>query len=317
MALTVVRKTLMGVAVWAAAWQTAAQESPRAQYRVDVNLVGVTFRVIDSRGHAVHGLRTADLRIAEDGIPQKIAALVEGSSVTGQALPNVPQGTNIFILFDTSDHMYRSLPYVCDAIANFLRTLGPADAAALYTFSRNLSRAALLTHDRLLVRAALAQNVSAGDDTALFNCLLLTLRDAAKIPGRKAVVVFSNGPDNKSMLSPEDVGTVAEDEGIPVYIVSTLDPVREHLMASTLDRLTARTGGKLFLAPKWQAVSQAFTDIHEEIGASYTAYYYPAGNSNDGFRRIAVEVVSPGGKAYTIRARSGYHVRKTPAVSTN
>ena len=40
----------------------------------------------------------------------------------------------------------------------------------------------------------------AGDDTALYNALLLTLRDAAKVPGRKVVIVFSNGPDNASMV---------------------------------------------------------------------------------------------------------------------
>ena len=61
----------------------------------------------------------------------------------------------------------------------------------------------------------------AGDDTALYNALLLTLRDAAKVPGRKVVIVFSNGPDNASMVAPDDVRAVAEDEGIPIYVIST------------------------------------------------------------------------------------------------
>ena len=61
----------------------------------------------------------------------------------------------------------------------------------------------------------------AGDDSALYNALLLTLRDAAKVPGRKVVIVFSNGPDNASMVAPDDVRAVAEDEGIPIYVIST------------------------------------------------------------------------------------------------
>jgi len=45
----------------------------------------------------------------------------------------------------------------------------------------------------------------AGDDAALYNGLLLALRDAAKVPGRKVIIVFSNGPDNSSMVAPDDV----------------------------------------------------------------------------------------------------------------
>lgn len=317
MAVPVTRNAAFALALWAGAWQTAAQEAGHPRYRVDVDLVAVTFTVTDSKGHPVHGLRPLDIRIAEDGIPQKIAALAEGSSVSERDLPGVPQGTSVFILFDTSDRMYRSIPYVCDAIAEFLRKLDPANAAAIYTFSRNLSRTAPLTRDRPLTRAALAQNVSAGDDTALFNCLLLTLRDAAKVPGRKAVVVFSNGPDNRSMLSPEDVGTVAEDEAIPVYVISTLDSTKDRVTAAALERLTARTGGELFLTHKWQAVADAFTAIQQEIGSSYTAYYYPAANPNEGFRRLTVEAAATNGKAYRIRARTGYHAHRIAAAGTN
>jgi len=293
------------VALCGTSSQLVAQSGDAARYRVDVNLVGVTFSVTDSKGRPIHGLRPADVRIMEDGLPQKITAFAEGSRIAEESAPEVPPGTNIFVLFDTSDRMYQSIPYVCDAIRDFLRRLDPADAVAVYTFSRNLSRAAPLTKDRAAVRAALAQNISVGDDTALFNCLLLTLRDAAKAPGRKAVVVFSNGPDNRSMLSPEDVGTVAVDEGIPVYVITTLDSGSDRLMASALRRLTERTGGKLYLARNWQAEAEAFTAIHEDLGASYTAYYYPAPNSNEGFRQIKIELVAPG-HGYRIRARDGY-----------
>jgi len=60
-----------------------------------------------------------------------------------------------------------------------------------------------------------------GDDAALCNGLLLWLRDAARVPGRKVIIVFSNGPDNASMIAPDDVRAVAEDEGIPIYVIST------------------------------------------------------------------------------------------------
>lgn len=287
------------------------QQGDPPLYRVDVNLVTLTFSVTDAQGKSVHGLQPPDLKVFEDGIPQKLASFAEGSKPSSiLSGSRISAGTNVFILFDTSDRMYRTLPYVCDSIRDFLRHLNPADAIAIYTFSRNLSRAVPLTNDHYLARAGLAQNVSAGEDSALLNCLLLTLRDASKTPGRKVVVVFSNGPDDRSMVSPEDVGRVAEDEGIPIYVVSTLDVNKNQLMGHTLERLAGRTGGKLYLARNWQAEAHAFASIHDDIASSYTISYYPAPNPNEGFRNIKVEIVSPSAKKCRIRSRAGYQPKR-------
>ncbi len=314
-----VTAAMLALIVCNCVWNLSGQQGSAARYRVDVNLVSVTFSVTDAKGNSIHGLQPSDIRILEDGTPQKLASFTEGNKPILNMLSGgqTTAGTNVFILFDTSDRMYRTLPYVCDSIAEFLRHLSPADAVAIYTFSRNLSRAVPLTYDHHLARAGLAQNVSAGEDTALLNCLLLTLRDAAKTPGRKVVIVFSNGPDDRSMVSPEDVGRVAEDEGIPIYVISTLDVNKEQLMGHTLKRLAERTGGKLYLTGKWQAQARAFAAVHADISSSYTVSYYPAPNPNEGFRNIKVEVVSAAGKTYRIRARAGYQPRKSRSAGAN
>ena len=308
MATSIAKSVLLGLIVYNCASNLGGQTGDAARYRVDVNLVMFTFSVTDAKGASVHGLKPSDISIVEDGVPQKIASFAEGNKPIIQILSGgqISAGTSVFILFDTSDRMYRTLPYVCDSIRDFLRHLNPDDAIAIYTFSRNLSRAVPLTNDHQLARAGLAQNVSAGEETALLNCLLLTLRDAAKTPGRKVVVVFSNGPDDRSMVSPEDVGRVAEDEGIPIYVISTLDVNKNQLMEHTLKRLTERTGGKLYLARNWEAQGHAFASVHQDITSSYTVSYYPSPNPNQGFRTIKVEVVSPKGKSYSIHARTGY-----------
>lgn len=297
---------VIALAVLGGAQPIVAQEDATPRYRVDVNLVAVTFSVSDAKGRPVQGLKTADIRISEDGALQQISAFAEGSVVRQGGARGILPGTSVFILFDTSNHMYTSIPYLNDAIAEFLRRLDPADAAAVYTFSRNLSRAAPLTLDRSVSRAGLAEHVAAGDDTALFDCLLLTLRDAAKVPGQKAVVVFSNGPDNRSRLSPYDVGTIAVDEGIPVYIVSMVDPVKDRLTADALENVASRTGGQLYLAAKWQAAARALSTVRDQIAASYTAYYYPTCKSGSAFRRITVDITNSNAKSYTVRSRAGY-----------
>src|SRR5258708_21032080 len=175
-----------------------SQSDGGALYRVDVNMVVLTFRVADKRGSPVTGLKLEDIRISEDGIEQKIAAFAEGSTLS-RLSNNAPgsAATNVFILFDTSNRMYSSFPYVCDAIRDFTRRLAPVDSVAIYTFSRNLFRAAPLTQDHFMATAGLS-NISAGDDTALFNSILLTLRDAARVPGLRTLVLFSHAPDNAS-----------------------------------------------------------------------------------------------------------------------
>ena len=204
--------------------------------------------------------------------------------------------------------MYRGFVYAEDAIADFVRGLDKADSVAVYTFSRNLSRAASLTSDRNEAILGLRKSV-AGDDTALYNGLLLSLRDAAKVPGRKVVIVFSNGPDNASMVAPDDVRAVAEDEGIPIYVISTNDVNKDPISSSVFRRLATRTGGKAYWAKTWQKQVEAFDQIREDLGNSYTVTYYPASNPNEGFRKINIQILSDTGKKYRVQSRPGYRPR--------
>ncbi|MCC7173751.1 MAG: VWA domain-containing protein [Bryobacterales bacterium] len=302
-----------------------------ALFRVKVDMVVLTFTVTDNRGRYINGLKPGDFRILEDGIQQRISTFAEGSRpavqvlADGQTRPIVPVeepagpgpappaadslvGTNVFVLFDTSNYMYRGFVYASDAIADFVRGLDRADSVAVYTFSRNLSRTAPLTPDRTAAIVGLRKAV-AGDDAALYNAMLLTLRDAAKVPGRKVLIVFSNGPDNASMIAPDDVRAVAEDEGIPIYVISTNEINKDAISSAVFQRLTNRTGGKAYFARTWQKQIEAFESIREDLGNSYTVTYYPAPNPNEGFRRISVEIVSDAAKRYRVRARPGYRPR--------
>jgi VWFA-related protein len=205
--------------------------------------------------------------------------------------------------------MYKGFVYAEDAITDFVRGLDGADSVAVYTFSRNLSRAANLTREKSEAISGLRKAV-AGDDTALYNALLLTLRDAAKVPGRKVVIVFSNGPDNASMVAPDDVRVVAEDEGIPIYVISTSEVNKDPISSSVFRRLAQRTGGKAYWAHNWQKQVEALEDVREEMSNAYTVTYYPAANPNEGFRKLLVEVVSDPGKKLRIKYRPGYRPTK-------
>jgi len=325
---------VLGAALTLGSPALLAQTGQRPVFRVKVDMVVHSFTVTDSKGRYVTGLKPKDIRVLEDGIVQRIATFAEGNQPPVQVLEDGSTrpliegtgprtdgregpaelrsdafvGTNVFILFDTSNYMYRGFVYASDAIADFVRGLDRADSVAIYTFSRNLSRAADLTRDRMAAIVGLRRAV-AGDDAALYNALLLTLRDAAKVPGRKVVIVFSNGPDNASMVAPDDVRAVAEDEGIPIYVISTSDVNKDPISSNVFRRISARTGGQVYFAKTWQKQVEAFEAIRESLGNSYTVTYYPAPNPNEGFRRVTVEIVSDVAKKYRVRGRPGYRPR--------
>jgi len=325
------RLPVLLIAAGAGIWIYAQEPTP--VFKAKVDLVVLSFTVTDNKGKYVNGLKPSDFKVTEDGIPEKLATFSEGSRPAMQILadgsmkpllPTAPEaekigaagdkqgdafvGTNVFVLFDTSNFMYRGFVYAEDAIADFVRGLDKADSVAVYTFSRNLSRAANLTPDRSDAIMGLRKAV-AGDDTALYNGLLLTLRDAAKVPGRKVVIVFSNGPDNASMVAPDDVRAVAEDEGIPIYVISTNDVNKDPISSSVFRRIAQRTGGKAYWAKTWQKQVEAFDQIREDLGNSYTVTYYPAPNPNEGFRKISIQILSDTGKHFRVQSRPGYRPR--------
>ena len=305
--------------------QDAAQDNA-PNIRVVVNMVQLNVAVTDHKGNYVTGLKPEDFVIAEDKIPQKLATFGEGNEAT-HSLVDVPPvektavagpepatssiisqspiaGANVFILFDTSNYMYRGFVFAQDAIADFVRSLESADRIAFYSYSRNLLRAASLTPDRTQVLRGIRTTV-AGDDAALYNCLLLTLRDAANLTGRKVVVVFSNGPDNASSVPPEDVAELAQSAGIPIYMISTREAKLEPVSTAVFERMTAATGGKAYFASNWRDERKAFGSIRDDLGHLYSLSYYPQSNPNRGWRSISVKLAGSH-PDYIIRTRNGY-----------
>jgi Ca-activated chloride channel homolog len=317
----------------ATCWLRAQNQEEHPTFRVKVDMVVLSFTVLDAKGKYVNGLKPKDFKVFEDEIPQKLATFTEGNRPPMEVLPDgetkalrtadgapspLPAtvdlrseglGTNVFVLFDTSNYMYRGFVYASDAIADFIRGLDRADSVAVYTYSRNLNRAVLLNRDRMLAIAGLRKAV-AGDDSALYNCLLLTLRDAAAVPGRKVVIVFSNGPDNASMVAPDDVRAVAEDEGIPIYVISTSEVSKDPISSNIFKRISTQTGGKSYFAKTWQKQVEAFEAIREDLGNSYTVTYYPQPNPNEGFRKISIQLTGEQMKKYKVRARPGYRPQR-------
>ncbi|HEY2822542.1 MAG TPA: VWA domain-containing protein [Candidatus Acidoferrum sp.] len=319
----------VAVATLAAAAVHLSAQQDGTRFRISVDLVQLNVAVTDNKGNYVTGLKPSDFVISEDGISEKISTFEEGNGPTRRLLgapPTVPKpagdaqnpsgdpnetlaeaiaGSNVFILFDTSNYMYRGFVFAQDAISDFVRSLETADKIAFYSYSRDLYRSAPLTADRSEVVRGVRTTV-AGDDAALYNALLLTLKDAATQTGRKVVVVFSNGPDNASLVPPEDVAELAQSLGVPIYMISTREARLEPVSTVVFERMTAATGGKAYFANSWRDEKKAFASIRDDLGHLYSFSYYPEPNANRGWRAINVKLVGEHAKQYHVRTRNGY-----------
>jgi len=299
-----------------------------SDFRVVVSMVQLNVAVTDKNGEYITGLHPQDFVITEDGITEKMATFAEGNAparaVNGDAPPvekaaeieketnlsSLLSGSEIYVLFDTSNYMYRDFVFAQDAISEFVRSLGNADKIAFYSYSRDLARNTALTADRTQVLRGVRSTV-AGDSAALYNALLLTVKDAAQTTGRRFVVVFSNGPDNSSVVPPEDVAEIAQSAGVSVYMISTQEAKMEPISTAVFERMTAATGGKAYFAKSWKDERRAFGSIRDDLAHLYNISYYPKPNANTGWRSISVKLAGNKFGKYKVRTRNGYRLQPT------
>src|SRR5260370_17246817 len=168
---------------------TGVEAQDRPDLHVVVNMVQLNVAVTDKKGNYVTGLRPKDFSILEDGITEKVATFAEGNepahSLTEPAEPErsagqtgdltkgssagdplhaldaLIAGPHLFVLFVTTNSIYRAFAFAQDAIAEFVRSLETADKIAFYSYSRDLSRASVLTSDRSPVLRAVRSRVAA------------------------------------------------------------------------------------------------------------------------------------------------------------
>jgi len=88
------------------------------------------------------------------------------------------------------------------------------------------------------------------------------------------------------VVAPDDVRAVAEDEGIPIYVISTNEVNNDPISSAVSRRISSHTGGRAYRVKTWQKQVEAFEAIREDLGNSYIATYYPQPNKNEAFAKL-------------------------------
>jgi Ca-activated chloride channel family protein len=258
----------------------------------------------------VTGLDRDDFEVYEDGVLQQVR-FFESSAVP----------IDLILLLDASSSMRDRMPVVHDAAKSFMKILRPGDRGAIVTFNENVRVVQDLTTDASAIESAISATVADGS-TALHNAIYVALKQfgrRARSAGevrRQAIAVLSDGEDTASLVSFEDVVTVARKMGVNVYTISLqsrLESVRERkrevskFAASdyAMKTLAQQTGAQSFFPATIHQLKNVYGAIAEELEAQYSIAYSPTNSRADGrFRRIVIRVTAD--PAFRPRTRAGY-----------
>jgi VWFA-related protein len=264
---------------------TTMAQQPTFSSRVDAVRVDV---LVKDRGQIVRGLGLQDFEVRDEGVVQEIDLV---------RLEQIP--LNVILGLDVSQSVNgERLDHLLGAGGTLLDRLAGEDRAGLLTFSHAVRLRQELTRDIPRVRQALETVVPAGQ-TSLVDGTSAAIALSGPDVGRSLLLVFSDGVDTSSFLSPDVVLQSARRSDVVAYGVA----IRSRISPAFLKELGELTGGGVFEIESTKDLSQTFLRILDEFRQRYLLSYSPRGVSPTGWHRLEVRVK---GRRATVSARAGY-----------
>lgn len=267
------------------------------------DLVVLNVAVTDARGGFVGGLPASAFQVLEGGRPQMVSFFGE------QDAP-----ASIGLLIDSSGSMLQSADRLIAGVASFAEASHPDDEFLPLVFNERVTP--LLNSDRgftddpVELREALTKTFHARGRTAFHDALAVAIDAISRgRHDRKVLIVLSDGGDNASRLTFDDVLGKALASNVVIYSIALLDPLTLEHNPQALRRLAESTGGLAFQPRTVSLVGPVFRSIAADVRSRYVLAYAPADTEADGrLRRVRVTVQAPGYRGLTIRTRTGYVV---------
>ena len=258
---------------------------------VDVRVIQVPVVVTDG-GRFVRGLTRKDFLVREDDVPQQVSYFAAEDSPL-----------EVVVAVDVSGSMVDAIPMLKLAVKQFLTALRPTDRVTVLGFNDmvfTLAKNATDVNERL----AAIDELSAWGGTAMYDAAIRAIGLLSKRPGRKALVMFTDGEDRVSRMTEEDARVKLETSNVMFYAVGQGQAMQSPHLRQTLDRFASTSGGRAFFEPDEKNLVRVFQEIVEELSHHYLLGYSPSKGASDGsWRRIDVSLV---GKKHRVRAREGY-----------
>jgi len=284
--------------------EETATPLPKANIRIDTNVVLVPVTVTDPLNRFVTGLEQDAFEVYEDKVKQKIVSF--GSE-------DAP--LSIGIVFDTSGSMGNKLERSRLSVAEFFKTANPEDEAFLVEFNDRPQLSVPMTHNLEDIQNRLIFTQSKGR-TALLDGVYLALSTMKKAHNpRKALIVISDGGDNSSRYTASEVKNLVREADVQIYGIGIYETgasrgrTPEELNGpEMLKDLSEPTGGRHFVVENLSELPDVAAKIGIELRNQYVVGYTPENGARDGkYRKILVKLIQPRGLP-TLHAfwRTGY-----------
>jgi Ca-activated chloride channel family protein len=283
-----------------------------AVFRSDVRLVRILATVKDPSGALVGSLDKTDFAVSDNGSAQQISVFERQTD----------QPLSIAILIDNSGSTSKDLRYETDSVTRFVRAVtregNPQDAVSLYSFNWEIVMQNNFTRNAGVIDRSL-RGLHGEAGTSLYDAILLASRDIENRPGRKVLVIVTDGGDTTSHTDFQravEAAQVADAVIYPILVVPITNEAGRNVGGeNALTTLSQRTGGRVFAPSLGASLDQAFDQIMRDLRTQYLIGFYPknAPAGKDRFHTLAVTVSDP---QLRVTARSGYYGETQSAPSS-
>lgn len=309
------------------------QQMPQDEVlRVDTDLTNLLFTVTDKNKRYVTTLEESDVRVFEDGVPQRL--------FTFQRETDRP--LSIAFLIDVSISEEKTLPDEKAAARTFIENVisSSKDQTAIIPFEGYAHLEQPLTRDMLSIYRALERvevaspsytgsappisGITSGPgtiappaegSTAIWDSIVLTCREVlARAQGqrRRAIIMLTDGENSSSRLTPEDAIQQAIATDTVIFAIGIGDK-KYGINKDALRKVSEPTGGRAFFPKKSDDLREAFDEIEQELRSQYLVAYSSTNKARDGsFRNMTIEVTNPelSKQGLKLRYRPGYFAKR-------
>lgn len=311
----------------------SVDSEPEAEVvRVETDLVNTLFTAVDKDRHFVTSLRAEDVRIFENDVPQTVSLFQRETD----------RPLSLAILIDTSESQRGVMAQEKLAARAFVESvIRPGiDHATVLSFTGIPKLEQPLTSDPVRLRKGIdqirvelsAENqrlLAAGEDplpieqdptgyTSIWDALWLTIQEhLIKTPDntRRAIILLSDGDDTSSRKGKQEVIDLAVKSDVVIYAIGIRDAdfPEGKLDAGALRKVSDKTGGRAFIPAGPADLTQAFSQIDQELRSQYLIAYSPTNKNRDGtYRRLRIEIINPALRQQKLQLlyRQGYYAKK-------
>jgi len=282
--------------------QTDSEQRPVATFRAHSDLVLIPVTVTDTLNRFVLGFQKQDFQLFEDGMEQNVDVF------SGEDAP-----LSVGVLFDESGSMGYKLRNSRDAAAQLLNALEKEDEAFLVEFADLAKVSIRFTAHTEDIQSAL-KNAQASGLTAMLDAIDAGIMEMKKAKNsRKALVIVSDGGDNRSRYTDSEIKSLVKEADVQVYAIGLFDnsaaTPEERYGPYLLNEVSDVTGGRMFRVDDVNELADVATKIGVELRNQYVLGYRPTNAARDGkWRKIKVKLSAPKGlPPLTVHAKTGYY----------